>query len=180
MTTIKEALISRLKKLPDDITLNEILKIIRDEWQFSKYKKKSDKIINDKSILSLKSKFESDIEKFHEGIISLKENWNKEGAKEFDDELWNKSSELLREILFYLWENNITVPIPAILPCSDGSLDINWETEKFELLVNIPPDHQELVSIYGEKLGHKGDEIEVRIKFDLIKPVIVEWLRIIL
>ena len=180
MTTIKEALISILKDLPDDITLNEILKLIRDKWQLSKSKRKVDKKINDKTVISLKSKFKSEIEKVHKGIARLKDNWDSKGSKGFDNEIWNKVSKLLREILFYLWENMIEVPIPAILPCSDGSIDINWETEKFELLVNIPPDNQELVNIYGEKPGHKEDEIEVRIKFDLVKPVIIEWLRIIM
>ncbi len=179
MTTIKDALISRLKELPEDITLNEILKIIRDEWQFGKSGRKISEKMDETMVAALKTDLEKQLGEFRKGFEKLQDNWDTRGAKGFDNNIWNKSSNLLREILFSLWEHRIEVPIPAMLPCADGSIDINWQTDKFKLLVNIPRERQELVSMYGEKKGSKADEIEVRIKFELVKPVIIEWLRII-
>jgi hypothetical protein len=49
----------------------------------------------------------------------------------------------------------------------------------FELLVNIPADIHESVSIYGERIGYKEDEIEVRLRYELAMPVLMQWLRMI-
>jgi len=86
----------------------------------------------------------------------------------------------LRKILYDLWYNEFEISIPLILPNTDGSIDIYWETEDFKLLINIPAVKNELVHIYGEKHLSPEHEIEVRINYELVQGVIIEWMKKIL
>jgi hypothetical protein len=44
-------------------------------------------------------------------------------------------------------------PVPNIDPGPDGSVDLHWRREGWELLVNIPPDENRLASFYGDDYG---------------------------
>jgi len=70
--------------------------------------------------------------------------------------------------------------IPSIQPVSDGSIDIYWKTDEYELLVNIPPEIDILVNLYGEKVGSPKDTIDVRIHYNLVELVLVQWFKMIL
>jgi hypothetical protein len=45
------------------------------------------------------------------------------------------------------------VPVPKIGPGPDLSVDIHWKQEKWELLVNISADSDELATFYGDDYG---------------------------
>lgn len=187
MTTIKKALISLLKDLPDNITLEELIEYIREDWaEISKRDvnviAKANNDLKKAQIVkfrNFKDNFDKMVEKYSQGVVGLKNNWDEEGSKGYDIELWDRTIKLLKNLLFNLWDNLLDVPIPSILPSPDGSFDLNWETDMFELLVNIPGDNHESVSIYGERIGHKEDEIEVRLRYELAMPVLMQWLRMI-
>ena len=187
MTSIKKAITSLLKGLPDNITLEELIEYIREDWEeISKSNANvitkdnaNSKKTQDIKFKHLKDNFDKIIEKYGKGIVGLEDNWDEEGSKGYDSEIWSRTIELLKQILFNLWDKLIDVPIPSILPSPDGSFDLNWETDMFELLVNIPADTHESVSIYGERIGHKEDEIELRLRYELAMPVLMQWLRMI-
>ena len=109
-------------------------------------------------------------------ILSLQENWDEEGAEKFSKDTLERVCSLLKAVFQDLWNEMIDIPFPLIQPVPDGSIDINWETENFELLVNIPSTPDELVNFYGEKIDHPENEIEVRINYNLITQSIIPWL----
>ncbi|MEE9379223.1 MAG: hypothetical protein V3V33_14455 [Candidatus Lokiarchaeia archaeon] len=117
---------------------------------------------------------------YGEGIVGLLENWNGEKSKAITLESWNYSTNLVKKILYNLWDQAYDIPIPLILVNTDGSYDVDWQTSEFELLINLPSGKKDLVHIYGEKLGFPEYELEVRINYDLVQGVIIEWIKKIL
>ena len=125
-------------------------------------------------------KLDEKLRKYSEGIVGLPDNWDEEGSKAITIEAWNYTTSLLREILYDLWYNGFDISTPIVLHNTDGSFDIDWETEDFQLLLSIPTNIKELVHIYGEKSGQPEYELEVRINYELVQGVIVEWMKKIL
>ena len=74
-------------------------------------------------------------------------------------------------IYIELHAEDLEAPFPLVLPNIDGSLDIDWETELFELLINFSPDPEELIHIFGEKMGSPKNELDVRINRELASLV---------
>ncbi|KKL89500.1 hypothetical protein LCGC14_1914050 [marine sediment metagenome] len=145
------------------------------------YPKLEDLIENRQDISDIKRKvLENKLIEYSEGIVGLPNNWDGDGSVAITRESWVFVEDLLKKILYKLWEQAYNVPIPLVLPNSDGSFDIDWQTENFELLLNIPNNKKDLVHIYGEKGDSPENEIEVRINYDLVQGVIIEWLKKIL
>ena len=109
-------------------------------------------------------------------ILNLSENWDDNGAEKFKKETLERVSNLLKKILQELWDQMVDVPFPLISPVPDGSVDINWETDKFELLINVPAKDNLLVNLYGERMSHPEDEVEVRINYDMATQYVIPWL----
>jgi len=116
-------------------------------------------------------------EKYRGYILELPENWDGYGAPSFNNEILKRVSNLLEKVFQSLWNEMIEISLPLIQPVPDGSVDINWETDKFELLVNIPSEDNKLVNIYGEKIGFPLEEIENRSNYELAILVITHWLK---
>ena len=183
---IAKSLLKRLEQISEEENykdINELIKnLLRLYDKFKSDKKSKGQISKSKksnAIQDLKNRFEHEIEKYSNNIVGLSDNWDSQGSKGYNIDTWERTIYLLKNILFNLWDNMIDIPIPTVLPSPDGSFDINWETGIFELLLNIPSDIQEPVSLYGEKIGHKEYEIEVRSKFELVESVVIEWLKMI-
>lgn len=117
---------------------------------------------------------------YSKNIIGLPENWNGEDSSAIKEEYWENTENLVRKILYSLWDQALNIPIPLILPNTDASFDIDWQTDEFELLINVPPSKLESVHIYGEKINSPENELEVRINYELAHGVIIEWLKKIL
>lgn len=130
--------------------------------------------------LSVKATKEKKLQKLLDKRVKyfrdLTENWDDNGAATFKKETLNNLYNLLETIFQELWNQMLDLPFPLISPVPDGSVDINWETEIFELLINIPPLPNNLVSLYGEKINHPEYEIEVRINYDMVAQYIIPWL----
>ena len=120
------------------------------------------------------------LKKFKEDTINLQDDWDGQGSKGFSEELWQNVIDFLLFIYIELYAEKLKVPFPLVLPNVDGSLDIDWETESFELLINFPPDPEELIHMYGEKMGSPKNELDVRINRDLAGLVVNEWMKRIL
>jgi len=132
-----------------------------------------------KLIVEKHRELDQKLKKYSNGIVGLQDNWDHQDSKGYNEKTWQRVVKLLEKTLNTLWDEKLEIPIPLILPASNGSFDINWETEQFELLVNIPSDIKELVNVYGEKIGFPEDEIEVRINYNLVYLVLIEWLKTI-
>lgn len=120
------------------------------------------------------------LKNFKEDTINLQDNWDGQESKGFSEELWQRVIDFLLIVYIKLYKEELKVPFPLVLPNTDGSLDIDWETESFELLINFSPDPEELVHMYGEKIGNPKHELDVRINRELAGLVVSEWLKKIL
>lgn len=121
-------------------------------------------------------KLEKLLDKRVNHILNLPENWDINGAEKFKKETLERVSNLLKKILQELWDQMVDIPLPLISPVPDGSVDVNWETDKFELLINVPAKGNMLVNLYGERMSHPEDEVEVRINYDMATQYVIPWL----
>ncbi len=107
-------------------------------------------------------------------ILELRDNWDEEGSPRFSEHTWKRAVEfLLAEWSEYFREQGCPMIAPDILP-SKGSIDLQWDTDEFELLVNIPADPRKRASTYGESHGqHKIED-----NLDPSKPSrgLVRWM----
>lgn len=116
-----------------------------------------------------------DVIKEAESILNLKEDWDDEGAKIILRETFDKMSKFLlrQEDLFfekYSWKFSI----PDIAPSPDGSIDVHWKEEKFEILVNIHPHPNKTMSYYGD--DQSGNSIKGYFHHINV-GLIIDWLK---
>ena len=84
-------------------------------------------------------------------ILDLKEDWDGEGALPYSREVWERAIQFVRRYALKSHERfGAIVSAPRILPGPNGSIDVHWKEEKFELLVNIPADPKIYASFYGD------------------------------
>lgn len=93
-----------------------------------------------------------------ENILALEDNWDTEGSKGFSEKTWKSSaifllnySRQLNSILGYI------VDTPKIYPGPNGSIDIDWETSNYGLIINIA-DGGELATYYGDNKAQQMTE----------------------
>lgn len=127
---------------------------------------------NNKQYQTLKN----EIYNSREHILSLGENWDGEGSKAFNIEVWRFTTEFLIK-LFYKFNDiySLNLEVPSILPVGDLSIDIHWKTEEMELTINFPEEFLNLPSFYGK--DNKNNEIQGILEIDKIHTVIFPWLK---
>ena len=71
-------------------------------------------------------------------LLALEENWDGEGSPAYQE----RTLEAAAGFLYALVEQSETLEAAKvrILPASEGSIDLHWKTDRFELLVNFRPD----------------------------------------
>jgi hypothetical protein len=84
-------------------------------------------------------------------ILSLKDDWDTEGSPGYSEKIWKRATNFLLGHARKLMERYaVRIPAPSILPGPDGSIDLHWKTQDYELLVNIPANNSEQASFYGD------------------------------
>ena len=71
-------------------------------------------------------------------ILNLKDNWDGEGAKPILRGLWVYAisiAELVCGSVGVISDSEL--PIPNVGACADGSIDLFWDHEQFQLLLNV-------------------------------------------
>jgi len=87
-------------------------------------------------------------------ILDMGENWDGEGATGYSEETWKRATQfLLRHATYILKELGTVIDIPVIGPGPDGSIDLHWKTDRFEMLLNFPKDVNERANFYGDDFG---------------------------
>ena len=87
-------------------------------------------------------------------LLSLRDNWDDEGAQKYSSETLDRALWFLRNHMQWAREKyEAVLPIPRILPGPEGSIDLHWKCESFEVLLNIPPE-PEPASFYGDDFGN--------------------------
>ncbi len=75
-------------------------------------------------------------------ILRLEENWDDAGCSAYKEETIKAAAKFLHQL-----EGSKAIKV-RIAPASEGSIDLHWKMDKFELLINFHPDNS--VSYYGD------------------------------
>ncbi len=71
-------------------------------------------------------------------LLSLGRDWDGSDAEPVSLPTWTTATGLLQNTIFNIGVD-ISIPVPTISACRDGSIDLFWKTTKFTLLINIKP-----------------------------------------
>lgn len=104
-----------------------------------------------RAIVSPLAALTSEIERSRE-MLSWDDDWDDAGSPRFEEATWVRATTFLERHARLLLKRGISLPVPKILPGPNGSIDLHWDTEKRELLINIPPGGS-LAGFYGEAAG---------------------------
>lgn len=103
-------------------------------------------------------------------ILGLEDNWDGEGAVRISKETWNKAVTFLNNhrIAWDLERN-----VPTISPVNDGSVDLHWKSERFEVLINIK-EHSDQAGIYAD--DYRTAQIRKRLDLTRRYPNLLDFL----
>lgn len=109
-------------------------------------------------------------------ILELPDDWDNEGACSYREETWVRAQEFLFRLAVESEKTfNFLIPLPRILPGPDGSIDLHWKTDNYELLVNIPADGDQTAGFYGDDYG----KMNIKGTFDPTKDThsVLSWIK---
>lgn len=76
--------------------------------------------------------------KKYESILTLEANWDEHGSEGFLNSTWYAVATFLINYSKNIYEEyGCIVDIPKIYPSAKGSIDLDWETESYGILINI-------------------------------------------
>lgn len=100
--------------------------------------------------IELNPPMEKEIQQSRE-MLELQEDWDDNGAAPITADTWNRAINFLRQLAEdYESAMRSAAPVPTISPCPDGSIDLLWKTERFQLLVNVQPRDANESDFYGQ------------------------------
>lgn len=104
------------------------------------------------------------------GILTLGNNWDGEGSPSYAETTLERAHAFLLAGTLQLWETRrVILPTPRVDAGPDGSIDLHWETNGREMLVNVPPEADETITFYG-------DDILTKVKGELTLDLDTTWL----
>ena len=90
-------------------------------------------------------------------ILDLKDNWNDDDAVGYTFDAWKKAVQFIIKLSAKIYNTcNQVISTPKIYHGPNGSIDIYWENEAFNLLINIPPNGPG--TFYGD--NYKNNKVE--------------------
>lgn len=92
-------------------------------------------------------------------ILDLADNWDDEGSKGYQLSTWQRATSFLSNLSAKAWDSfRVTIDAPKIYHGPDGSIDVFWKTDKYQILANIPEDPSLPATFYGSNF--KKDSIK--------------------
>lgn len=87
-------------------------------------------------------------------LLDLDHDWDEQGAEPYSAATRKRASEFLwKHAVWMVRKWGIVMPAPKLLPGPNGSIDIHWDTPRFEMLINVPKDYQDKASFYADDRG---------------------------
>lgn len=84
-------------------------------------------------------------------ILALPENWDDEGARPYEEATWLRAVRFLARCDEYLHSKfGLILDAPRITDGPEGSIDIEWRTPVYRLLLNIPERISSPATFYGD------------------------------
>ncbi|MCF2138594.1 MAG: hypothetical protein K9W44_00895 [Candidatus Lokiarchaeota archaeon] len=77
-----------------------------------------------------------------ENLRQLKKNWDEQGAPAFESEILMLSEKIINNVYNGIIKKNLMpllsfLPIPSLLPISDGTIDITWRNSSIFLVIHV-------------------------------------------
>ena len=89
-------------------------------------------------------------------MLAFEDNWDDQGSPGYLEDTWDRATDFLQRLASAARERFSTViPVPTIGPAEAGSIDLYWEMDGADLLINFPQDPGEPAAFYGER-GEQG------------------------
>lgn len=131
-------------------------------------KKEKIEVIKKKYLMALNSKL-------NEKQVFFKENY-----EIFNEDTWHRLTSLIKTILNDSWEDLIDLHIPEFfIDPEEGSYNCYWNNNLFKLLLEISPDPNEAIHIFGKRIEQPHLEHEVRTQPKLAHNSVIDWLKLI-
>lgn len=82
-------------------------------------------------------------------IEQLEIDWNDEGAQGYSHLTWQRTAYFAAIQANAARDAGVSIGVPIIAPADHGSIDIHWQNNGRDLLINVPADPQKPATYYG-------------------------------
>ena len=154
-----------------------IYKITGDYQEIPGSKPSMSNILNVEKIARFSTK--RDIIEFYKDkireIANLNENWDGYGSKSFKNHTIQNTIFFLAKLIDNFEDQyEKELPKPMLFPGDNGSMNMEWGGEGFDLLITIPEDETSLAGLYG--INSSNDEIQYDFNIFQVKEELIKWL----
>lgn len=92
-------------------------------------------------------------------ILGLEDDWDGEGSQKYNPNVWERVAIFLIKLSQKAFTSfSIILNAPIIYHANNGSIDVLWKNERYQLLANFPEDDTSPASFYGD--NYYSDTIE--------------------
>lgn len=101
-------------------------------------------------------------------LLKLKDNWDGEGSSAISNKTWRRATNFIMQLAMSYYDFvNSCIDVPEILPGPDDTIDILWDFDKYELLLNVPSDINKPMSFFGlDKVSNRNIKLVEDKHFD--------------
>jgi len=84
-------------------------------------------------------------------LLALEEGWDGEGSLPFLETTFLRAKRFIVQLFADFWiRNKQNLDVPALYPSSNGSIDIEWDTDNLSILITIPEKIFDQIGIFGK------------------------------
>jgi hypothetical protein len=109
-------------------------------------------------------------------LLELQDDWDEEGSLAIEEAVWRRAANFLTRYARFVWSRfGKKLDAPDITPGPDGSIDLHWNQNEYEMLVNIRRDPTAMAGFYGDDRGN----ISIKGTFDpdSLNEGLILWLK---
>jgi len=110
--------------------------------------------------------------KIKDMIVSDRDEWKELGYERIEEELIERTISFVDEII----DSGLQIGCPEILPCPDGTINLNWEKPGFNILINIPIKKEDETDYYFKNLIDEKQSAHGKNSLKIIKDLIIIWM----
>lgn len=109
-------------------------------------------------------------------MLDLPDDWDEEGSPQIQVNTWDRATIFVSRTTWSVFSSSgVVIDAPHISPGPEGSIDIHWNSDDYELLVNIPHDASRPAEFYGD--DRSSFTIRGTLDPSTINQGLMQWLR---
>lgn len=111
-------------------------------------------------------------------MLQFEDNWDGEGSEPYNAKTWIDAVSFICNYANWVFDcYKQIIPIPNIYHAPKGSIDLYWEKETFNLLINFPKESNGVASFYGDDYATQRIEGHFNpLKFqNLLLPSLIQF-----